>query len=128
MSNTPVAIVIGGGSGISEDSARKLVESGYDIAVMPSSGKGEALGQELGGLGFTGSNLVVKDLQAFVSQAVERFGRIDAVVNCTGHGPKGALMEIDDDQWHLGMDYYLMNVIRTTKLVLPTLLALSQLT
>ena len=31
-------------------------------------------------------------------------------------------MEIDDDQWHLGMDYYLMNVIRTTKLVLPTLL------
>jgi NAD(P)-dependent dehydrogenase (short-subunit alcohol dehydrogenase family) len=122
MSNTPVAIVIGGGSGIGEDSARKLVESGYDIAVMSSSGKGEALGQELGGLGFTGSNLVVKDLQAFVSQAVERFGRIDAVVNCTGHGPKGALMEIDDDQWHLGMDYYLMNVIRTTKLVLPTLL------
>jgi NAD(P)-dependent dehydrogenase (short-subunit alcohol dehydrogenase family) len=52
MSNTPVAIVIGGGSGIGEDSARKLVESGYDIAVMSSSGKGEALGQELGGLGF----------------------------------------------------------------------------
>ena len=115
----PVALVVGGGSGIGADSAKKLVDEGYDIAVMSSSGKGEALGNELGGLGFTGSVLEIADLQAFVDASMAKFGRIDAVVNCTGHGPKGDIMDISDENWHLGMDYYLMNVIRMTNLVTP---------
>jgi len=119
MSNKPVALIVGGGSGIGADAARKLSETGYDVAVMSSSGKGEALGKELGGLGFTGSNLVVADLENFVSQSMDKFGRIDGVVNCTGHGPKGAVMEISDEDWHLGMDYYMLNVVRMTRLVLP---------
>lgn len=119
----PVAVIIGGGSGIGADSARKLSETGYDVAVMSSSGKGEALGLELGGLGFTGSNLEPADLQAFVSAVMARFGRIDAVVNCTGHGPKGPIMDISDADWHLGMDYYFLNVVRITRLVLPIMQA-----
>ena len=119
MSNKPVALIVGGGSGIGADAARKLSDTGYDVAVMSSSGKGEALGTELGGLGFTGSNLVVADLENFVSQAMEKFGRIDGVVNCTGHGPKGPVMEISDEDWHLGMDYYMLNVVRMTRLALP---------
>jgi len=119
MSKKPVALIVGGGSGIGADAARKLSETGYDVAVMSSSGKGEALGKELGGLGFTGSNLVVADLENFVSQAMDKFGRIDGVVNCTGHGPKGPVMEISDEDWHLGMDYYMLNVVRMTRLVLP---------
>ena len=119
MADKKVALVIGGGSGIGADSARKLAETGFDVAVMSSSGKGEALGKELGGLGYTGSNLVPADLQGFVDAAMERFGRIDAMVSCTGHGPKGPIMEISDEDWHLGMDYYLLNVIRATRMVLP---------
>ena len=119
MSNKPVALIVGGGSGIGADAARKLSETGYNVAVMSSSGKGEALGNELGGLGFTGSNLVTADLENFVSQALDKFGRIDGVVNCTGHGPKGPVMEISDEDWHVGMDYYMMNVVRMTRLVLP---------
>lgn len=115
----PVALIVGGGSGIGADSARALADQGYDVAVMSSSGKGEALGERLGGLGFTGSNLVVADLEAFVGATMDRFGRIDAVVNCTGHGPKGDIMDISDEDWHLGMDYYFMNVVRVTRLVLP---------
>ena len=121
MSDKPVALIVGGGSGIGADAARKLSDTGYDVAVMSSSGKGEALGNELGGLGFTGSNLVVADLENFVSQAMEKFGRIDGVVNCTGHGPKGPVMEISDEDWHLGMDYYMLNVVRMTRLVLPVM-------
>ncbi len=121
MADKPVALVVGGGSGIGADAAKKLAANGYSIGVMSSSGKGEALGLELGGLGFTGSNLIAEDLAKFVSSALERFGRIDGVVNCTGHGPKGAVMEISDEDWHLGLDYYLMNVIRMTRLVLPTM-------
>ena len=115
----PVAMIVGGGSGIGADSARKMSEMGYDVAVFSSSGKGEALGKELGGLGFTGSNLVVADLESFVAATMERFGRIDAVINCAGHGPKGPIMEISDEDWHLGMDYYFLNIVRITRLVLP---------
>ena len=119
MADKPVALIVGGGSGIGADSAKKLSEDGFDVAVMSSSGKGEALGKELGGLGFTGSNLVVEDLQEFVKLTMDRFGRIDAVVNSAGHGPKGDIMEISDEDWHKGMDYYMLNVVRTTRIVLP---------
>lgn len=119
MSDKQAVLIVGGGSGIGADAARCLAEKGFDVGVMSSSGKGEALGKELGGLGFTGSNLVVADLEKFVEAAMSQFGRIDGVVNCTGHGPKGPVMEISDEDWHLGMDYYMMNVVRMTRLVLP---------
>lgn len=119
MSDKQCVLIVGGGSGIGADAAKTLAEKGYDVGVMSSSGKGEALGKELGGLGFTGSNLVPADLEAFVNAAMKQFGRIDGVVNGAGHGPKGAVMEISDEDWHLGMDYYMMNVVRMTRLVLP---------
>ncbi len=119
----PVALIVGGGSGIGADSARLLAERGYDVGVMSSSGKGEALGKSLGGFGFTGSNLIPADLAAFVHHAMQHFGRIDGVVNCTGHGPKGPLNDISDADWHLGMDYYLLNVVRMTRLVTPIMQA-----
>lgn len=119
MSGQSVVLIVGGGSGIGADSARHMAENGCQVGVMSSSGKGEELGRELGGLGFTGSNLVPADLEKFVDLSVQKFGRIDGVVNCTGHGPKGPVMDITDEQWHLGMDYYMLNVVRMTRLVLP---------
>jgi len=119
MSDKSVALIVAGGSGIGADAAKTLSEKGYDIAVMSASGKGEALGNELGGLGFTGSNLNPSDLDQFVNLSMEKFGRIDGVVNCAGHGPKGSVADISDDDWHLGMDYYMLNVVRMTRLVLP---------
>ena len=123
MSETPVALVVGGGSGIGADAARKLAEDGYHIGVMSSSGRGEALGFELGGFGFTGSNLVVRDLEMFVGKAMQRWSRVDAVVNGAGHGPKGDVLEISDEDWHLGLDFYLLNVIRMTRIVTPIMRA-----
>jgi NAD(P)-dependent dehydrogenase (short-subunit alcohol dehydrogenase family) len=125
MVDAPVALVVGGGSGIGADAARKLAADGYLVGVMSSSGKGEELGEQLGGLGFTGSNLNVDDLQTFVDAAMARWARIDGVVNCAGHGPKGDVLEISDDDWHLGLDYYLLNVIRMTRLVAPVMLGQS---
>ena len=44
-----------------------------------------------------------------------KWGRIDAVVNSAGHGPKGPLLEISDADWQLGMEFYLLNVVRITR-------------
>ena len=62
-------------------------------------------------------------LQEFVDLAMQKFGRIDGVVNCTGHGPKGPVDEISDEDWHTGLDYYMLNVVRMTRLVLPIMRA-----
>ncbi len=89
-------MVVGGGSGMGAATARKLAADGYAVAVMSSSGKGEALGVELGGLGFTGSNQSNDDLKRFVDLTLAKWGRIDALVNGAGHGPRAPLLEITD--------------------------------
>jgi NAD(P)-dependent dehydrogenase (short-subunit alcohol dehydrogenase family) len=116
-----VAIITAGGSGMGAAIARSLSRRGYRVAVLSSSGKGEALAKELGGIGFTGSNLNPADLEKFVCQTTKAFGRIDAVVNSAGHGPQGNLLEISDDDWHLGMEIYFLNVVRVCRLVTPSM-------
>ncbi len=123
MTGLKVAMIIGGGSGMGAAAVRKLAKSGFEVAVMSSSGKGEALGRELGGLGFTGSNLSPDDLKRFTDATMERFGRIDALVNGAGHGPKGDVLDISDEDWHQGMEVYLLNVVRATRLVTPIMQA-----
>lgn len=123
MSGEKVAMIVGGGSGMGAAAARKLAEEGYSVAVMSSSGKGEALGKELGGVGFTGSNLSGDDLAAFTDLTMQRFGRIDVLVNGAGHGPKGPLLDISDEDWRKGFDVYFLNVARAVRLVAPQMVA-----
>lgn len=123
MSVGKVALITAGGSGMGADAARQLAAGGFKVGILSSSGKGEALGIELGGFGVTGSNINPDDLAALVQGAVDRWGRVDALVNSAGHGPKGPVLEISDDDWHMGMEVYLMNVIRPTRLVTPVMQA-----
>ena len=81
------------------------------------------MGAELGGFGVTGSNLEVGDLQSLVDGAMERYGRVDVVVNSAGHGPKGDILGMSDEDYHKGMDVYLMNVVRMTRMVTPIMQA-----
>jgi NAD(P)-dependent dehydrogenase (short-subunit alcohol dehydrogenase family) len=121
MTTERVAIVTAGGSGIGAACARELAVQGYKLAVMSSSGKGEALGRELGGLGFTGSNADVKVLERVVGTTLDRFGRVDAVVNSAGHPPTGKLLEIGDADWHKGLDMVLLPVVHISQLVTPAM-------
>ncbi|MBL8380776.1 MAG: SDR family oxidoreductase [Burkholderiales bacterium] len=121
MAKEKIALITAAGSGMGAAIARRLAADGWQVAVMSSSGKGEALGRELGGLGFTGSTTDADALERFVAAALERFGRIDAVVNSAGHPPKGELLDITDAQWHAGMDVAYLNVVRMARLVTPAL-------
>lgn len=123
MAVEKVAIITAGGSGMGAASARRLAADGFRVAVLSSSGKGEALAKELGGIGVTGSNQSNDDLKRLVDAVMAQWGRVDVLVNSAGHGPRAPILEITDEQWHTGMDVYLMNVVRSVRLVAPVMQA-----
>lgn len=123
MSTAKVALVTAGGSGQGAAVVRKLAQDGWQVGVLSSSGKGEALAGELGGVGVTGSNQSEDDLRRLVDAAMARWGRIDALVNSAGHGPRAQILEISDEDWHRGMEVYFLNVVRPLRLVTPIMQA-----
>ena len=114
-----VAVITAGGSGIGAAAARRLAADGFGVAILSPSGKGEALGHELGGVGVTGSNQIPDDVKRLVDATMARFGRIDVLVNSAGHGPRAALLDITDAGWHQGIEIYFLSAIRPTRLVTP---------
>ncbi len=123
MSGDKVAVVTAGGSGMGAASARKLAAEGFKVAILSSSGKGEALAKELGGLGVTGSNQSNDDLKRLVDETMAKWGRIDVLVNSAGHGPRAPILDITDEDWHRGFEVYFLNVVRATRLVAPIMVA-----
>ena len=120
---TKVALITAGGSGMGAGAARALAADGFAVGILSSSGKGEALAAELGGVGVTGSNQSTPDLQRLVDAAMAKWGRIDVLVNSAGHGPRAPILEITDEDWHKGLDVYFLNVVRPTRLVTPIMQA-----
>jgi NAD(P)-dependent dehydrogenase (short-subunit alcohol dehydrogenase family) len=119
MTNKKVAIITAAGRGMGAAIARELAASRYQVALMSNGGGAEALAKELDGLGMTGSVTDARDLEALVDQTLSAHGRIDAVINNTGHPPTGPLLEISDEDWHLGLDLVLLSVVRMARLVTP---------
>ena len=119
MTVEKVAVIVAGGSGMGAAAAVKLAADGYKVAILSSSGKGEELAERLGGLGITGSNQSVDDLQKLVEATMARWGRIDVLVNSAGHGPRAPILELSDNDWQVGMETYFLNVVRAARLVTP---------
>lgn len=118
-----VALVIGGGSGMGAACAERLAADGYAVGVLSSSGKGQALAERLGGLGVTGSNRSEADIARLVTGAMDRWGRIDVLVNSAGHGPRKPLLDLTDADWIEGIEVYFLNVVRAVRAVVPHMLA-----
>ena len=102
-------------------SARALAEDGHRVAILSSSGKGQALAEDLGGICIDGSNREEGDIARLVAAALEKWGRIDALVNSAGHGPKGDLLTLTDADWHEGVEVYFLNVVRALRQVVPVM-------
>jgi NAD(P)-dependent dehydrogenase (short-subunit alcohol dehydrogenase family) len=120
-SGEKVAVVTAAGSGMGAACARELAQRGYRVALMSPSGRAGELAGELGGFGLAGSVTEVGDLESLIGEALERYGRIDGVVNSTGHPPSGDILDVTDDEWHEALDLVLLNVVRTARLVTPAM-------
>lgn len=99
--------------------ARTLAQKNYELVLMARSEVVEKLADTLGATAFRGSVTDPDDLKEVVDMTVEKHGRVDAVVNNTGHPPSGELLEVSDEDWHYGLDMVLMNVVRMARLVTP---------
>ncbi|MEO5764227.1 MAG: SDR family oxidoreductase [Casimicrobiaceae bacterium] len=117
----PVAMVTAASKGMGAACARELAARGYCVSLMARGPEVDALARELGGGATRGSVDVADDLARFAADTINAYGRIDAVVNNTGHPPKGALLELTDADWHAGLDLVLLNVVRIARLVTPAL-------
>ena len=117
-----VALITAAGRGIGAGVAHELHQRGYQLGLLSPSESATRLGKELGGIGIQGSVLEPKDLSRVVEEVLARWGRIDAVVNHTGHPPKGDLLEISAEDWQRGHDMVLAPVIEMARLVTPTML------
>jgi len=115
------AIVTASGQGMGAAIAQALAAEGYQLALMSNSGGAESLARDLGGVALTGSVTSDDDLSALVDLCIKSYGRVDAVVNNTGHPPKGPLLELTPEQWHSGLDMVLLNVVRMCQRVTPIL-------
>jgi NAD(P)-dependent dehydrogenase (short-subunit alcohol dehydrogenase family) len=116
-----VAVVTAAGSGMGAACARELARIGYRVALMSPSGKAGELAEELGGFGLAGSVVEAGDLESLVGETLDRYGRIDGIINSTGHPPSGDILDLTDDEWHEALDLVLLNVVRTARLVTPVM-------
>ena len=113
----PVALVTGASSGIGQAAALALVEAGFEV-IGTSRKAGAVAPQE----GVTMVDLDVssdESVDAVVAGVIERFGRIDVVVNNAGIGAAGAAEENSLAQAQRIFDTNVFGVIRMTKAVLP---------
>ena len=113
------ALITGAGRGIGAAVAREMHARGYALALMSPSENCETLAAELGGVAFRGVAQSADDLKGIVDTAMSAYGRIDAVLNHTGHPPKGDLLAITDENWDLANDMIVKSVVRMARLVTP---------
>jgi NAD(P)-dependent dehydrogenase (short-subunit alcohol dehydrogenase family) len=89
-----VVLVTAASQGIGAGVARHLASRGWSVALLARSAGAESLASELGGVAVRGSITDAAALEQLAERAVARWGRIDAVVNNTGHPGAGAIVTI----------------------------------
>lgn len=118
----PVAIVTAASSGIGAGTARVLAQT-HDLVLFSRSEAVVELADELGATAVRGSLTVREDLERLVTTAVDRFGRIDAVVSNSGHPPTGPLLGLTNEDWGAGFELLFTSVLNLTRLVTPHMIA-----
>jgi NAD(P)-dependent dehydrogenase (short-subunit alcohol dehydrogenase family) len=120
-----VAIVTGGAQGIGRAIAERLHEEGATVVIGDLNGA-EAAAEELGGLGLRVDVSLEADTKALAAAALERYGRIDMLVNNAGIYsslvPK-PFEEIDVEEWRQVYDVNVLGMFLATRAVVPAMRA-----
>jgi NAD(P)-dependent dehydrogenase (short-subunit alcohol dehydrogenase family) len=114
-----VVLVTAASKGIGAGIAREFAARGYGVALLARADAVHAVAKELGGIAVTGSVTRAESLEHLVSSALHQWGRIDTVINNTGHPAKGDLLALREDAWSEGYELILESAMRMARLVTP---------
>lgn len=120
-------LITGGSRGIGNAIALGFAEEGARLSICARTPETLAeAAEEIKGCGaevFTKTADVTKgeEAAAFVQATLDRFGRVDVLVNNVGGSQKTPILEISDDEWHALLDLNAITVARMSRLVLPAM-------
>jgi NAD(P)-dependent dehydrogenase (short-subunit alcohol dehydrogenase family) len=117
MSVQKVAIVTAASRGIGAGCAKELAQRGYSVSLFARSASVVDLARSLGGVATQGTLSKNEDLEQLVNSTLEKWGRIDAVVNSFGDPPRPDLLDISDQIWLENFDMLFLSVVRLARLV-----------
>ena len=128
MTDSPAALITGGGSGIGAAVARRLLDAGHRVAV---TGRGEErlrrfadeLGRPEGLLTLAGDAARYEDVQAAVDATLKAFGRLDTVVANAGFATHDSVAQGDPAGWP---EMVLTNVLGPALLIRASIDALKE--
>ena len=112
-----VAVVTGGASGIGAAIARRLHESGAQVAVLDLAPEGADPARAA----FAADVSDRASVDAAIAAVAERFGRIDIVINNAGIGSIGNIAANGDDEWARVLSINVTGIARVTSAALPWL-------
>lgn len=126
-SEKPVAFVTGGSQGIGREVASVLAGRGYALAVAaldtPNLAEtGKALSEVTEVLTLPADLADLGAAETLVAKTADRFGRVDALVNCAGATRRGHLTELSDEDWQHGFGVKFFGTVAMTRAAWPYLI------
>jgi NAD(P)-dependent dehydrogenase (short-subunit alcohol dehydrogenase family) len=123
-----VALITGGSRGIGRATAIRLAEEGAHVVItarrqelldaaaadIDAAGDGDVLV-------VAGDANVAEDLDRVLATTIERFGRIDILVNNVGTSARSDFLDASDSFWQQDLDNKLMSAIRLSRGAIPTM-------
>lgn len=128
MTDSPVTLITGGGSGIGAAVARRLLDAGQRVTVTGRGeerlrGFAEELGRPEGLLTITGNAAEYDHVQAAVEATLKEFGRLDTVIANAGFATHDTVAEGDPAGWS---EMVLTNVLGPALLIRASIDALKE--
>jgi len=119
--NRPTAIITGAGRGIGRATAVELSRRGWAVALVSRSADELNATAKLCEESLVAAADVSRfeSLEGVVKATLDRFGRIDAIVNNAGLAPLKPFQEMSNDEWRATIDTNLSSVFYLSKLVWP---------
>jgi 3-oxoacyl-[acyl-carrier protein] reductase len=124
-----VAMIAAGSKGIGKAAALGLAEEGCRVSICARTEESlkqarhdlQAVAGPQDYLLIPADVSILNDIENWFKRTMERFHTVDILVTNTGGPPAATFMALSDEQWQMGVDSTLMNVVRLSKMVIPVM-------
>jgi 3-oxoacyl-[acyl-carrier protein] reductase len=120
-----VAAITGGSDGIGKATALQLAREGARVAICGR--RPDVLQQAADEISAAGGSVLAvvadmtkpEDCQRFITETVNRFGRLDILVNNAGTSNANHFDAVDDESWEADLELKLFGAIRCSRAAIP---------